>query len=511
MDFDRFYFYDQVEEYLKKTAEEFPCFMQLSSLYTTENNRNIYLVKLMNFQSFSEEDMPGYYVQGGIHARECGAVTAALKLIDVLLHEKREMLSERIYYILPMINPDSMDLVMKTNMPIRSKYKDKIFNGITPKDMDGNGLILNMRIKNPHGLMKEDPECPGVMISRLPGETEGDFYDVTFEGELENDCDSIDTISFLNIDFNRSYPVGWCPKTYGGRYPLEEPEHRAIVSFLVSRSNIYGAVDLHCGQNAILRPHIKADKEYPVKDLELMKSVAELGQKITGFPAMRCDEYSGGAAWSIGGNFNMFAYDTLGISSYVIEMGNGFNDAGYDTRDYLAVPDKSVLLRDVKKNNPDVFVPWKKYPQLGEVEIGGFIDGKAYYMRPDTMAKVCPRTAEFMIEHSRMEPKFSIDNVDLAEISCNVYRVRCEIMNVGRMNTTVMEGASSAYAERKVIAGLGGSTEFEVLNKHQHITKKGLAPLETIECEWFVKTEDICKLCITAKHPKAKNAIYQLA
>lgn len=27
MDFDRFYFYDEVEEYLKKTAEAFPGFM----------------------------------------------------------------------------------------------------------------------------------------------------------------------------------------------------------------------------------------------------------------------------------------------------------------------------------------------------------------------------------------------------------------------------------------------------------------------------------------------------
>ncbi len=512
MNFDRFYLYDEVKEYVESLQKSYPSYVKLKSLYTTESGKEIFLLTLMDFESRIEEEMPAYYVQAGVHAKECGAVTAALKFAYELL-KSPEMLKERVYYIIPMSNPENMDTVMKSNMPIRSKFKEKLFNGITPMDINGDGRVMNMRIKNPHGNMKKHPEFPEVMIPREPGETEGEFYDLTFEGIFENDSNSIEDISYVNFDFNRNYPSSdWEARSHTGRISLSEPENRAIVDFISSHRNIFAAIDLHCGQNAVIRTAVRKDSEFPREDLMLMKGIGALGEEITGFPLLREDEYAGGGAWSVAGNFNSFAYDNLGISSYVIEMGNGFNDAGYPTLEYLKYPDKCFMFKDVLKTNPDCFVPWEKFshPQLGEVEIGGFIEGRAYYMKPSTMEKVCPKTANFMMKHSSMGPVLDIDNVETVKISEDVFRIRCSVMNTGRMSTNVMKGTDSFYSKWNVSTSLESDEPFEMISKIKTFNKSSLAPLEREEYEWFVRTGNISGLSIVSKHPKAVNAYYKL-
>ena len=42
-------------------------------------------------------------------------------------------------------------------------------DGLTPEDIDGDGRILAMRVRDPHGGWKSHPEQPRLLVAREPG------------------------------------------------------------------------------------------------------------------------------------------------------------------------------------------------------------------------------------------------------------------------------------------------------------------------------------------------------
>jgi len=77
-----------------------------------------------------------------------------------------ELLSTRVVYLVPRLNPDGAELAMADKpRHIRSStrpypWDEPHVEGFTIEDMDGNGLILMMRIPDPHGGWKVNPDEP---------------------------------------------------------------------------------------------------------------------------------------------------------------------------------------------------------------------------------------------------------------------------------------------------------------------------------------------------------------
>ena len=91
-----------------------------------------------------------------------------------------------------------------------------------PEDLDGDGMILQMRIRDPHGEFKTDPDDPRVMLRVKPGE-QGEWRRLGFEG-IDDDGDgrvNEDPPGYL--DMNRNWGFLWQP-TYvqdgAGLYPF---------------------------------------------------------------------------------------------------------------------------------------------------------------------------------------------------------------------------------------------------------------------------------------------------
>ncbi|MEG2436221.1 MAG: M14 family zinc carboxypeptidase, partial [Ruthenibacterium sp.] len=442
--YTHFYSYCELASFLEEAARAYPRYVKLESLAETVEGRSIFVIKITDFETENPEARAAYYVQGGLHAEEGAGTTAALSLVEALLThpEKRAILHDVIFYIVPRVNPDGSEYAIEQCGVIRSAYlkSENIGNTLSPKDLDGDGFVLQMRTENPLGRYVEYQNT-GIMLART-AEDIGPFYDVYTEG-LFDTFDGGDVKSAnRSIDFNRSYPASWRPMEYSEDYPFRGIETRAVAEFMVSHRNIFACIDYHCGSGGILRPLMSGDETLCESDRHLIQDVGALGAEISGLPLIHERAYKEPDADPDVpyGCTNEWAYHALGISSYVIELGNGFTGIGLTTQEILTnwrnVENGPWLKRILEKHQAAgsaLLVPWHSFchPQLGNVEIGGLKNGMAYYMLPNDMKAVIPRTTQFLLRHAEMHPRLVLDNIALLHIADEVWRVRADCMNIG--------------------------------------------------------------------------------
>ena len=508
IDYSKYYTYKEMEDVIKYLAEEYPSSARLSTLGVTDEGRNIYLLAITkDINSDDAEKKPGYYVQASLHSSEPSGFNACLHMAETLLKDQPEVMNDVIFYIVPRINPDGIEGNLVNNTTTRSKnIKDpkKRENIINCMDMDGDGLILQMRVKNPLGNYKEVE--PGIMAPRQQGETEGIFYDLYEEGEVENYNGTPPDYSHRMYDFNRCYPINWIPNVSSSEYPGRFTESRVVMEFLVTHPNIFAGMDYHNGPNGILRSPMCDDHLIDHRNLKLIKSIGEKAAEITGFPLIH--EYNYGKRKFVRhGNTNDFAYGVLGISHYVVELGSGINDIGVTTDEYLTAGKQDwEYYSEIKKfneekgNNP-VFYEFKpfKHPQLGDVEIGGKRSGSGYLQNPVVLPEIVSKTTEFMLLHADMRPKLLIGDVETLELGDGIKRIRAQIKNLGIMGTQIIKNDSY---NSKIPVNVYIEGDCEILSRPNIYEKDNLDSMENMYVEWFIKTKDNSTLYIVAEHPK---------
>ena len=102
--------------------------------------------------------------------------------------------------------------------------------GLCQEDINGDGLIVQMRIKDPAGEWRISEDDPRLMVQREPGEvSKGPYYRLYREGVIRGEWDGVnfDIQQPRDGNLNRNFPAGWRPefRQYGaGELPLSEPE-----------------------------------------------------------------------------------------------------------------------------------------------------------------------------------------------------------------------------------------------------------------------------------------------
>ena len=113
--FDRFYTYAALDETLEAWASEFPRLLQLGSIGQSYEGREIPIASVTNLETGPAEEKPAVFVHAQIHAMEFTGTTAALHLLDRLLHghgsDERitHALDTRAFCVVPRVNPDGAE------------------------------------------------------------------------------------------------------------------------------------------------------------------------------------------------------------------------------------------------------------------------------------------------------------------------------------------------------------------------------------------------------------------
>ena len=510
IDFGTYPLYEELEDNLKAIQEEYPGFTKLYSIGTTLQGRQLWTMEITNFETGSSEEKPGLWIDGNTHSSEPTGTNVCLKTIMYLLTKYvedefiRELLDNRVLYILPRVNPDGAEIFLTKPYHYTSggipnpDFKDGA--GHYEEDVNGNGKSAFMRWEDPNGDWKKSKKDPRLMIKRQPEDTpeaDGLFYKVMREG-LFLKWKPGKEVTMAPKRFlggtNRNFPAYWAPGGLplggAGPFPLWEREPRAISDFWADHPNLSGIHTFHTSGGLILReanahPDTWFQDSGLEGDLAVYKVLSDIGEGLTGYPAISIyDEFTfeddrpfrRGCATS-------FFYEHFGAYVFSVELwdwpwmiGLGhFRERGGIHFDWAKLSEDKQLkeLQWIDENHPDGFLPWTQYehPQLGPLEIGG-VERKYTRRNPPPgkwLEYEIDKCMMFALRHAALLPLLRVTETEVTKVAENVYKVTATIANTGYLPTEVTKMAVNIKVAKPVIAEINLGDNAELVIGHEKV------------------------------------------
>ncbi|HEX5669630.1 MAG TPA: M14 family metallopeptidase, partial [Chitinophagaceae bacterium] len=259
-----------ITEILKKIEKAYPGLAKLQSIGKSYKGRDIWCITITDFSKGDADKKPGMYIDGNIHSNEVQGAEFSLYtawyLTESFADTKfiQQLLADKVFYIVPTINPDGRDSYFhepNTGSSPRSGVipidndRDGAIDEDGYDDLDGDNEILIMRRKNPNGRYRLDPADPRRMVV-VGSDDKGEYEILGLEGK-DNDGDGVvneDGYTF-QYDPNRDWGWGWQPNYIQNgayKYPFSLPETRAVMEFVMKHPNIAAAQSYHNAGGMIL-------------------------------------------------------------------------------------------------------------------------------------------------------------------------------------------------------------------------------------------------------------------
>jgi hypothetical protein len=483
-DFDRYLKYDELKLWLNDIAKLNPNLIELSTYGKSNEDRDLFIVSVSDLSFGESSSKPAHFIDANIHSIEVTAGVAACYLIHYLLNgyytndnKIKNALKTRTFYIVPRVNPDGVEAALSENPTyVRSSmkmwpYKDgHRWPGMFPQDLDGDGRILTMRVKDDNGAWVSHPDDDRVMIpvdndlSPISKGKDCNRYRLLKEGLIDN-YDGF-TIPLprnrQGLDLNRNFPAGWGKAVKGsGDHAMSEPEVEYLVKAISARPNICGYNAFHTNGGILIRPSsTRCDDDLSQNDVWVWKEMGKIGTELTGSHVHSCYE---DFTWDkkeglMSGAGDDFAYDHLGVFGWTTEFWDVVAAATGQRAStkiwYVgnSVEENLSIAKWADANAPGSYVTWYEFnhPQLGLVELGGPDEFNLMINPPKhlLLKEVAPH-AEFAVHQALLSPKLEILLLSAEEMSnynntndeLFVWKIKIGLANTGFLPTNVSDMA----------------------------------------------------------------------
>ena len=465
--FDFYYTYNEMNQALEELNKAFPKLTKLESVGKSEEGRDIYALTIHNPATGPELEKPGIYVDGNIHGNEIQAGEVCLYYANLLLtkygdNERiTQLVDKNVHYIIPVVNVDGRDRFMaeantpSTNRTLRipkDDDRDGLFDEDGYEDLDGDGNICQMRIRDPFGMYKSDPEDPRLMVRVKPGE-QGEWTLLGFEG-IDNDGDGrVNEDAEGYVDPNRNWGYRWYPRYVergAGYYPFSGVGLKALAEWMMNKPNIIMVFAFHNMGGMWLRGPATQDESLDPKDVTLYDYLGENAEKMTpGYRYM--------PSWQLYptfGDFGEFTYNLLGAYSFIGEL---FMTSQETYRKDITKPleDQNATGRERLKFNDhlglgEMYKPWTpfKHPQYGDIEIGGWKKLTSRLPQPFMLPELVHRNAAVIMFAAEQTPEINLEVFDIQEIGRNLNRVRVRVSNAKAMPSMTAHSVNKNLYQR---------------------------------------------------------------
>ncbi len=442
---NRYHDYAEATRLLQQLAAAYPKQARLESLGKSYGGREMWVLTVTNFEKGDDRQRPAFWIDGGIHANEIQSVEVVLYTAWYLLemHGRsetiRRLLDERVFYLMPTMSPDSRDAhfyqANTTHSPRSGQRpvdddKDGLVDEDGPDDLDGDGSITQMRVRDRNGKWKSHADFPELMVPVKENE-KGEFTLLGAEG-IDNDGDGrVNEDSDGFYDPNRNWPWNWQPdyvQNGAHRYPLSIAEDRLVADFVIARPNIAGSQSYHNAGGMILRgPGAKTDS-YDPADVRVYDELGKKGAEM--LPGYRYMNVANELYEVWGGEFDWF-HQMRGAFTFTNELFTPFNyfrqtghDGFFGSVETQKLFDKYLLLGEG-------FSPWKEvdHPQYGKVEVGGMKKNWARQPPSFLLEEECHRNMAFTLYHADQMPLVKIQSVDVKPLGENLFQVTAVVAN----------------------------------------------------------------------------------
>lgn len=491
--------YDQLTTELQRMYMENADACELTSMGTSRQGRNLWVMRIA--RGSNPEARPALALVAGLDGAFPASSEVALRVARKLVESSDELLERCTFYVLPRVNPDGMESFFKTPLQehawnVRPWDDDR--DGQTdedgPDDVNCDGILSLMRVRDPEGTLAPDPAEPRLLKEADRAKAEKPIYKLYPEGVDDDEDGEYDEDGQGGVDVDLNFMHGYREHALSaGPHPISEPESKALIEFFLQHPRITQVVVHGRHDNLINTPEGgrmdapgQASNLIHKEDVPIYKFIGERYKKITGqeeAPKEECD-----------GAFFAWAYAQHGIPSFACrvwtrpiasktEPGKGesseaplfgvpLNDDGSPSDSaQSAAPSKTepparADVGDEKKSKKDEnkrkdenkpadreaadwltysdqerggegFLAWTpfEHPQLGPVEIGGFKPFFRTTPPADQLEDLAAKQTEFILDLAERFPQPRLEEPKVEALSSNVYEITSALVNDGYFPT----------------------------------------------------------------------------
>jgi len=518
--YDRYHSYNEMVEILQKLEKTYPQLIKVRSIGKSFEGRNLMIAEVTNYLTGSVDKKPGIYIDGNLHAGEVTGAETALHTLWCLVSfygsDKiiTDLLDHLVFYILPKVNPDGSEFYLHNAEWIRGNIRpfdddgDGRMDEDPANDLDKDGEIMQMRVPDPVGDWKIDPKDTRNMVKREPWEQEGQFFKIYSEGIDDDNDGSFNEDGTGGLDLNRNFPALWNPEFIqhgAGPYPISEPETKAAVKFILEHPNIGVIINYHTAGRLLNIP--TGENPRQEKSNEEDKKIFELiGSKYT--------DIVGGpvklAGYRLSGMFIVWGYQHTGAIALLPElwrMGKDYNNDG-QINSYEELRWNDEVL------NRKGFVEWTPFnhPQLGQLEIGGWLEKFVRQNPPGAFLKeICDQHYRWTIYIASLLPRLEIVHLESKKLSRELFKITGIVRNLGYYPTNITHQAVIARAVAPVLAKLELPKGAEILMGKEE-TNLGQIDGNFGEriAEWLILSPGSGEVCLKVISTRAGTAVKKI-
>lgn len=277
----------------------------LATLAKSPGGRPVWLLTLAAEGEQPSDERTALLLVGGADGDSPVSVAAALGVAERLLAAaasapdgpESKLLRERVIHVVPCLNPDAYEAFFapvqrerRLNESPTDSDRDGRADEDGPNDLNGDGLITVMRIRDPQGPWMIDPDEPRLMRKADRGKGERGEFLLQLEG-LDDDGDgAINEDEPGGVDLDRNFPHFFeSGVAAAGIHQVCEPETRALAEFVITNPHIaaafvYGRDDnlLSVPKGQARGPEGRSYRDLHPEDIKVYEFLAERFKEKTG-------------------------------------------------------------------------------------------------------------------------------------------------------------------------------------------------------------------------------------
>jgi len=466
---NRFYDHMGLGAILTRLHKAFPELTRLYSIGKSSQGRDIWCLEVTARNVGAANRKPGMYIDGNIHGNEVQAAEVVAYTAWYLCHQYGRLekvtalLNDRVFYLLPTINPDGRDFWLHGGYFARSGLeptdndRDGLVDEDGPEDLNGDGFITQMRKKDPQGRYKPHPDYPEYLMVRVAADEPGQYSLLGSEG-IDNDGDGrINEDGRGGYDLNRNWAYDWQPNyiQFGAKdYPFSQPETRAVADFVLAHPNIAAAQSYHNAGGMILRSPGHEGGVMKSQDEAVLRIIAERGEKILPY-------YRSMVIWkdlyTTWGDELSWLYAARGILSFTNELWTSKNL--YKTGSSPSGEDQAAFVKYVLLG--DGFIAWEEYdhPTYGKIEIGG--RKKQWGRVPPSflLEEELHRNMAFTLYHADMMPLLKISDIEVEKLDNSLFKIWVTVENQRLIPTRTAQDVAHHISAPDVVSIEGNNIQ----------------------------------------------------
>ena len=251
-DFTRYHTHAEIAAALKAAVTAHPDLATIVSIGKTNEGRDIWAVEIAKASGPPVDSRPGLLIAANFEGDHLIGSELALYTVDFLLNayatdaEVKQRLERSVVYIVPRVNVDGAEQMFapvkalrRTNTTPFDADNDGRTDEDGPEDLNKDGFVTVMRVKDPKGPYMVNPEDARLMKRADPAKGESGGWALYVEG-IDNDGDGFYNEdgpggADINRNFMHQYPY-FAPDA--GRHMASEAETRALLEYVLKHRNI---------------------------------------------------------------------------------------------------------------------------------------------------------------------------------------------------------------------------------------------------------------------------------